>query len=40
MIRIGLISDAHGLLRPAVPGYLRGTHRITITRAIFAARMC
>ena len=26
MIPIGLISDTHGLLRPAAPGYLRGTH--------------
>lgn len=28
MIRIGLISDTHGLLRPEALDYLRGTHHI------------
>ena len=28
MLRIGLVSDTHGLLRPEVLDFLRGSHHI------------
>ena len=39
MLRIGLVSDTHGLLRPEVTSFLRGSHRIVHAGDVGDARI-